>query len=286
MAKKSSNLITRVLTAVVAIPLLLAIIFVAPPWATFLLVTFAGMIAVWEYCSITYGDANRLAKTVSMLLAGALAAILYFVPGWFAEGAALSVVTVFLVFLFSYDDQTRVSHQIGSSVTGILYGGVVLTTLSLLVRDSGIAGPYWILMVMAVTWSSDTGAYFAGKFFGKHKLYEAVSPNKTIEGAIGGMAASVGVAFLCNYLFAFDTSWSSGPGTPMEAWQVVALAIPANILGQLGDLSESLIKRAHEVKDSGNIIPGHGGMLDRIDALIFASPWFYIFFSHVLLPHG
>lgn len=278
MGKKSSNLVTRVLTALVAIPLLLAIIFLAPPWGTYLLVAFAGAVAVWEYCSITYGDENRLAKVVSMILALGLSAILYFVPSWFLEGAVVSFLTVFLVFLFSYDDQEKVSHRIGSSITGILYGGVVLTTLSLLVRDSGIAGPYWILMVMAVTWSSDTGAYFAGKNFGKHKLYEAVSPNKTIEGALGGMAASVGVAFLCNYLFSLDASW-----TTLEAWQVVLMAIPANILGQLGDLSESLIKRAHGVKDSGTIIPGHGGMLDRIDALIFASPWFYIFFTHFVL---
>ncbi len=277
MAKKSSNLVTRVLTAIVAIPLLLAIIFAAPPWATFLLVAFASMISVWEYCSITYGDGNRLGKIVSTLLSAGLATTLYFQPAWFTEAAAMSVLVVFLVFLFTYTDQTRVSHEIGSSVTGILYGGVVLTTLSLLVRDSGNAGPYWILMVMAVVWSSDTGAYFAGRFFGKRKLYEAVSPNKTQEGALGGLAASVGVAFLCNYLFAYDHAWIA-----MQPWQVVALAIPANILAQLGDLSESLIKRAHDVKDSGTIIPGHGGMLDRIDGLIFASPWFYIFFTHVL----
>jgi phosphatidate cytidylyltransferase len=277
MAKKSSNLVTRVLTAVVAIPLLLAIIFMAPPWATFLLVAFAGVVSVWEYCSITYGSENTLAKIVSMLLGAGLSATLYFVSQWFLEAVVVSFLVVFLVFLFSYDDQKRVTHQIGSSIAGILYGSVVLTTLALLVRDAGIAGQYWILLAMIVVWSGDTGAYFAGKLFGKHKLYEAVSPNKTIEGSLGGITASVGVAFLFNYIFAFDQSW-----IPMEAWQVVVLAIPANILGQLGDLSESLIKRAHDIKDSGNIIPGHGGMLDRIDGLIFASPWFYMFFRHIL----
>lgn len=278
MEKKRSNLVTRVLTAVVAIPLLLAIIFLAPPWGTFLLVMGAGMASVWEYCGITYGDENRLGKIVSVLLGAGLSAVLYFVSQWFVEAVAVAFLTVFLVFLFSYDDQERVSHQIGSSITGILYGGVVLTTLSLLVRDAGIAGPYWILMAMAVTWGSDTGAYFAGRAFGKHKLYEAVSPNKTIEGSLGGIVASVGFGFLCNYLFALDPTWTS-----LEVWQVLAMAIPANILAQLGDLSESLIKRAHGIKDSGNILPGHGGMLDRIDGLIFASPWFYIFFTHFVL---
>jgi phosphatidate cytidylyltransferase len=131
---------------------------------------------------------------------------------------------------------------------------------------------------MIIVWSGDTGAYFAGKAFGKHKLYEAVSPNKTIEGSLGGIAASIGVAFLFNYLFAFDSRW-----IPLEAWQVLLLAIPANLLGQLGDLCESIIKRAHDVKDSGTIIPGHGGMLDRIDGLIFASPWVYIFLKHFVV---
>ncbi|QDG49885.1 phosphatidate cytidylyltransferase [Persicimonas caeni] len=278
MEKKRSNLVTRVLTAIVAIPLLLAIIFMAPPWGTFLLVAFAGMASVWEYCSITYGDENRLAKVVSVLVAAGISAVLYFVSEWFVEATAVAFLLIFIVFLFSYDDQERVSHQIGSSITGILYGGVVLTTLSLLVRDAGIAGPYWILMAMGVTWGSDTGAYFAGRAFGKHKLYEAVSPNKTIEGSLGGIAASIGFGFLFNYLFSFDAAWTS-----LEVWQVLVMAIPANILAQLGDLSESLIKRAHGIKDSGNILPGHGGMLDRIDGLIFASPWFYIFFTHFVL---
>jgi phosphatidate cytidylyltransferase len=277
MTKKNSNLFTRLLTAAIAIPLLLAIIFVAPPWASFALVTAAGFLVTWEYCSITYADENRAGRIISSAMAVGMASVLYFVPSFFEEAASAAFLLIFLLFLFTYSEQKRVSHQIASSLTGILYGGVVLTTLSLLVRDAGIAGPYWILLVMAVVWSSDTGAYFAGRAFGKHKLYEAVSPNKTVEGAIGGVIASIGVAFLCNYLFAFDAAWE-----PMDAWQVLALAVPANILAQLGDLAESLVKRAHEVKDSGTIIPGHGGMLDRIDGLIFASPWFYIFFTHVL----
>jgi phosphatidate cytidylyltransferase len=277
MAKKSSNLLIRVLTAVVAIPLLLAIIFVAPPWATFLLVASAGVVSVWEYCSITYGDENTPAKIVAMILGAGLSAILYFVSQWFLEAVVASFLVLFLVFLFTYNDQERVSHQIGSSFAGILYGSVVLTTLALLVRDAGISGKYWIVLTMLLVWLSDTGAYFAGKAFGKHKLYEAVSPNKTIEGSLGGMAASIAAAFLFNYLFAFDDVW-----TLLQPWQVLVLAIPANVLAQLGDLSESLIKRAHDIKDSGTIIPGHGGILDRIDGLIFASPWFYVFFKYVL----
>ncbi|MFP4601011.1 MAG: phosphatidate cytidylyltransferase [Persicimonas sp.] len=272
MAKKSSNLVTRVVTAVVSIPILLAIIFLAPPWAAFALVTFAGLVTTWEYCSMTYGDEHRPGKVVATLLSGGVAATLYFVDDlqWFLFAVAASFLVIFLLFLFTYKDQKRVTHQIGSSLTGILYGGVVLATMSLLMRDGGDAGPFWFVLVMIVVWSSDTGAYFAGRFLGKHKLYEAVSPNKTIEGSMGGLLASVGVAFLFNELFAMDASWVS-----MELWQVLVLAIPANLLSQVGDLCASLAKRAHEVKDSGRIFPGHGGMIDRIDGLIFAAPWFY-----------
>lgn len=277
MISKKSNLAVRLTTAAVAIPLLLAIVFIAPPWATFALVTAAGFLVTWEYCSITFANEHPAGKLIASLLSVGIASVLYFVPAFFAQALTGSFLLVFLLFLFTYKDQKRVSHQVGSSLTGILYGGVVLSTLALLVRDAGLAGPYWIIYVMVVVWSSDTGAYFAGRAFGKHKLYEAVSPNKTVEGAVGGVAGSIIGAFAANYIFALNASWE-----PLLVWQVLAIAIPANILSQVGDLAESLIKRAHDVKDSGTIIPGHGGMLDRIDGLIFASPWFYLFFTHVL----
>jgi len=138
-------------------------------------------------------------------------------------------------------------------------------------RDGGEDGGYWILMAFAVVWGSDTGAYFSGRAFGKHKLAPRVSPKKTVEGAVGGLLASVTAVVIFKLTALPELAW----------WQVFALAVPANILGQTGDLCESLIKRAHGVKDSGIIIYGHGGMLDRIDALIFALPWFY-FFQHYL----
>ena len=134
-------------------------------------------------------------------------------------------------------------------------------------------GGTWVVLSMALAWGSDTGGYFAGRAFGKHKLYPSVSPNKTIEGALGGVVTSVLFTLGFDALFvATSEAWVS-----LELWQVFLIAIPGNLLAQTGDLCESLIKRAHGVKDSGTIIYGHGGMLDRIDALIFASPWFYHF---------
>jgi phosphatidate cytidylyltransferase len=116
-------------------------------------------------------------------------------------------------------------------------------------------------------WWGDTGGYFAGRFLGKHKLYAAVSPNKTVEGAVGGLVGSVAGALAASlgFLRAVPLSHS------------IPLAILAGVLGQAGDLGESLIKRSTGVKDSGAIVPGHGGILDRVDALLMASITVYMY---------
>mgnify|MGYP006294367621 CR=1 FL=1 len=278
MSDSKSDLMPRLVTAVIGIPILLAIIFLAPPWGTFLLVAGAGAVTAWEFCGIIYGDENLGGRIATTVLAPALGATVYFFSDLFFEAFVGATMLVFIYFLFAYRDQKRASQQITASLGGLIYGGVLLMTLSLLHKAAGDTGPYWFLMVLVVTWLADTGAYFVGKAFGSHSLYEDVSPNKSVEGSIGGLAASIGGAFLCNYLFGFDSAWEA-----LEVWQLLALAVPANILGQLGDLCVSLLKRAHEVKDTGTIIYGHGGILERIDALIFASPWFYVFYIHFVL---
>ena len=124
----------------------------------------------------------------------------------------------------------------------------------------------WFLFPMFVIWAGDTGAYFTGRAFGRHKLAPVVSPKKTWEGAAGGLVASVLGGLLCRAIFF----------TEMPISDVVIFAAPAAVLGQLGDLCESMIKRSTGVKDSGTILYGHGGILDRVDGLLFAVPWFFV----------
>jgi phosphatidate cytidylyltransferase len=151
---------------------------------------------------------------------------------------------------------------------GPLFVGLPLTTLALLRRDQGDgAGPGFVVMAIMFAWFGDTGGYFAGRFLGKHKLYEAVSPKKTVEGAIGGLAGSILGAVLAHFWFL--------PSLPLE--HGVPLAIVAGALGQAGDLGESVLKRSTGVKDSGAIVPGHGGILDRVDALLVTSTVTYLY---------
>ena len=144
---------------------------------------------------------------------------------------------------------------------------VLLMFLALLRRDQGSSGPGYVLMSLMFAWMADSGAYFAGRAFGKHKLYEAVSPKKTVEGLVGALLGAMLGATLAHFWYL--------PVIPLT--DALALALIAGLLGQLGDLGESLLKRSTGVKDSGEIVPGHGGMLDRLDALFVTSALVYLY---------
>lgn len=154
--------------------------------------------------------------------------------------------------------------NMGYILLGALYIGFgfsfMLTTRML---DQGLA---LTLLIMLATWASDSGAYFTGKIFGKHKLWPQISPNKTIEGALGGIFLAVLVSFLINlYINIYQ-----------NLFLVLLLGLIISVTGQLGDLVESALKRSNNVKDSGYILPGHGGILDRFDSLIFTFPFLYL----------
>jgi phosphatidate cytidylyltransferase len=140
--------------------------------------------------------------------------------------------------------------------------------LSLLVFiDRHPAGNVWIFFLLAVIFASDTGAFYFGRFFGRHKLYPSVSPGKTWEGAVGGLISSLFIALIFFRIFA-----AFGAG-------ILILAGILSIAGQIGDLVESMLKRSCGVKDSGKLLPGHGGFLDRLDGMIFALPVLYIYLT-------
>lgn len=140
-------------------------------------------------------------------------------------------------------------------------------------------GEYFLVWALTTVAFSDIGAYFAGRFLGKRPYFQHLSPNKTLEGALGGIASSVGIAFILSLAF--------GKWLPISWLHLLILSTGMACLGQVGDLVESMIKRDMDVKDSGNIIPGHGGMLDRIDSYLLLAPFLYYYLTNFVLikPH-
>jgi phosphatidate cytidylyltransferase len=286
------NLASRFLVAVVSVPVVLLTLYVDPPEPTWALVFIATLLAAREFFGMTLAD--RGDRIASLVIAGASAAALYWLDPrglHFTESKAvlpllnsgpmiafvLAVIPTGLYYLFRFGEIPTVAARFTATVTGVVYVALTMTFLALCKRDWE-DGAHVVVLILLIAWVGDTGAYFAGRFLGKKKLYEAVSPKKTWAGALGGLAGSTAGAVVMKLLFLDELSWLD----------VFLIAVPGAILGQLGDLAESLFKRAVGVKDSGSLLPGHGGMLDRIDAVLFIGPYVYLYLQLFadLAPRG
>lgn len=269
-----SNLLQRVLTAVVAFPILIAAILWQNAIAVQVIVLGATAIGLREWMRMTLPDAPAGDRIFGIVAGMALAVPLCFtsgVPFVAVTASSFAVIAAFLWFLFRYGSIELVARRIAFVVVGWQY---VLLILFLAFMKERLDGGAWVFIALTIAWGSDTGAYFAGRFIGPmwpRKLYEAVSPKKTMVGAIGGLLG----AWLC--VVAAKVYYVHHWGFSLSWLDTVLIALPANVLGQLGDLAESLVKRSVGVKDSGALLPGHGGMLDRIDALLFVAPYVYLY---------
>jgi phosphatidate cytidylyltransferase len=252
--KANSNLAVRIATALVGAPLIIALLYKGPPWGFYLLVLPATLIGAWELFNMTH-PTDRLSQAI---------------------GVGIVVVPLAgpLLTLVRLGEMKTAALRACAMGFGPLYLGVPLTLLAVMRRDLGGDGPAYVVLTIMFAWFGDTGGYFAGRFLGRHKLYEAVSPKKTVEGSIGGLAGSVFGALLAHFWFLPSLSLVHG----------VLLAVVAGALGQAGDLGESALKRSTGVKDSGAIVPGHGGILDRVDALLVTSAVTFLY-TLWFLPH-
>lgn len=282
--KKKSDLMPRVVTAVVMIPLLILMIFAATHWFWTVFIGAATVVGLYEFFDMTQKEEPSYVKygstAIGMLF---FLALLFFIgprpvfalhihnPEILALGLVSGVVWAsFLFHLMRPRNMESVARAIASSIAGVFYIGLAFALIVMMKRDFGPHGGAWVLLLLAACWSSDTGAYFAGKAFGRKFFDRGMAPNvsakKSIEGGIGGLIATCVAVFVMKLtLLPF-----------LSVADVFLIAVPANFLGQTGDLCESLIKRACGVKDSGTIIHGHGGMLDRVDAVLFAAPYIYL----------
>ena len=262
VAKKRGDLATRVLSVIWLIPLLVLVIYWKDHRGVFGVVLAAAAIGLWEFFTMTLSD--KVDRYVGIVLGLGFATVFYWWGFQYLMPALAGVfVAAFIAVMLRAGDLKTTGVRSAYLVMGIIYVGFLFMHLALAKKLPGSDHGGWIFLILTVNWLADTGAYITGRAIGKHKLYPAVSPGKSVEGAIGGLIASVGAGVLAKLWY-----------LPILTWvDVFAITIPASALGQAGDLCESMLKRAVGVKDSGKLLAGHGGILDRVDAVTFGAPY-------------
>ena len=282
MKKLETTHLQRWITAIVLIPLVLSLILAAANWFFALVICAICCVALYEYYHIALAVSGTSFFTV-IPMAGCLtgaAIVLSAIWGRFE----LACLLISCLFIFSgagalsqYKRRPDAMNRVVMQVIAMVYLALPMSLLVMIHQDE--RGHAWILLLIILVFIGDTGAYYAGNFLGRHKLLPQVSPGKTIEGAVGGMLATVGMGCLLNLAFP-HLPW--GLDLARFPWILALLFfVVVSICGQAGDLFESLLKREAGMKDSGVIFPGHGGLLDRIDALLFAIPIVYLFKEYV-----
>lgn len=254
---------TRLLTAAVLLGVLLACIAFGG-WMLRLLALAASSVALYEFfCLFWPGERQNGRKRFGLVLGGVVILFQAGGPFWTAAGLALCFVAICAAFLCEYGNgntEARPEDQ-APLVFGILY-------VPFLLQFALALGPAEQLLVILAAVASDAGGFYAGGLFGRHKLWPSVSPQKTWEGLLGGMALCIALTALFGS-FGVSRGWHM-PVLPVWGWLVTGLLL--NLAAVTGDLFESAVKRSLAVKDSGALLPGHGGVLDRIDSLLFALP--------------
>lgn len=262
----------RVLTALVLIPIVLVLVFLGPKWQWLFTVGVAGVAALagWEYLGLTQKTGSEPPR---MVVAFALLALFggnFQWPDWKFEIFGLLCLALLVYCTFSSPVE-RVMRDVSGCLFCMVYTG--LTLLALISLHEQANGPSLVTFLLCVVWAGDSTALFVGRAWGRRKLAPNLSPGKTWAGAVGSMIGSLAAAGilleLATQLQARDLAVLVYPD---EIWYWLVLAFVVNIAAQVGDLAESALKRSAGVKDSGTLIPGHGGVLDRIDAVLLAAP--------------
>jgi phosphatidate cytidylyltransferase len=262
----------RVLTALLLIPIVLAIVFLGPKqhWLFSLAVAAVAATAGWEYLGLTQqrgASPPRIAAVAALVI---LFAANFEWPDWTAGAFGVLSLALLILCIFRKPVE-QVMADASACIFCMFYIGFTLLTLISLHEQPN--GPSLVVFLLCVVWAGDSTALYTGRAWGKHKLAPGVSPGKSWEGSIGSVAGSLIAAeillSLASFLQARDLAVLSYPDEP---WYWLLLAVAVNVAAQVGDLAESALKRSAGVKDSGSLLPGHGGMLDRIDALLLAAP--------------
>jgi phosphatidate cytidylyltransferase len=264
---------TRLLTAAVAVPALWLFIMHAPAWAFGSFIVVVTAIGLGEYfaMALPHHLPERVAGTIFGLLVAAGVATRD--PNLWGAGVSLSLIAGLGFVLARHRDLDAAVGRLGLQLLGVLYVGFFVPHMTLMRELPSGDGPSWVLFTVAVVFGSDTGGYFAGRAYGRHKLMPEESPKKTVEGAVGAVAGAVLAGLLMHVLV----------HRALSIGEAIGLAVVLSGLAQFGDLCESALKRAFGAKDSGWIIPGHGGILDRLDSLLF--PFVFTYYYAAVVGH-
>jgi phosphatidate cytidylyltransferase len=275
--RRPDSVAKRVLASIIFIPCLV-IIARRGGYYYLALIDIMILIGMWEFYKMMEAKGLRPYKTMGILSGLALSWYMFFQQGVYAN-LLMSVIFIGIMALeLARKDKGLAVYHVSVTVFGVFYVawlGSHLILLRELPHLKGLdysLGFSFVIMTFAITWCYDTGAYFVGSWLGRRQILPSVSPGKTYEGAIGGVLCSIVGMLVCRATIAPYMALLPG----------IALAIAASIVGQLGDLSESMIKRDAKIKDSSKTIPGHGGVLDRFDSLLFTAPLIYYVLKYVI----
>ena len=264
----------RWITGIVAVPFLVGIIYLGGlPFTLF--IGAVSVVALWEYYRIVFNPEQKSLLTPITVTGFITAPLMIFAAHTGRYHLILGLITANLIItalaaVILFKDDTSVLQDAFKQALGIIYAPLLLTNI-VLIRNS-LDGTTWIFFLFFLVFAADIGAFYAGRFFGKHKLCPSVSPGKTIEGAVGGIVFTTVIGLGFQQLFLSEIS----------LFLALGLCICVGIIGPVGDLFESILKRVGNIKDSGSILPGHGGILDRIDAILFVLPVLYFFKEHLV----
>jgi phosphatidate cytidylyltransferase len=260
----------RLISALCILPPLVLIVHFGSPFHFVLLVTLVVIVALMEFIRLLSAKGFSCWRGLGIACGGMLP-LTFYVSGVAQHGAVAAIVFLsFLFGLFTRQELVTSVHSIAFTLLGVFYVGWLLSYVILL--RLLIDGPNYVFYLFGVVWLGDATALMFGQLFGRHKLAPTLSPGKTIEGAIGGLMGSLCGAILGGL-------WLLGH---LTLTQCLAIGCLLAVVGQLGDLSESLLKRSAGVKDSGLLIPGHGGILDKVDGILFGAPALYYYVLYVI----
>ncbi|MCD6391053.1 MAG: phosphatidate cytidylyltransferase [Dehalococcoidia bacterium] len=269
----------RVTTAAVGVPLLVFAIWFGIPWFT-ILIAAAALGGTYEFYRMANFDRREPLLYLGLLWALALVLSPHYL---YRSPDVLPVVItattlISLIWLLCRPSREKTFRNWAWTIAGVLYVGWMLSYWLNLrgLGDGSEYGRNWVYLAMLTTFANDTGAFFIGRARGRHKMAPAISPSKTWEGAIGGLTCAILGAIVTAMILNL-ISLKLGAPFVFKYWQIVLLGFLVSLFAQLGDLVESLLKRNMGVKESGNLLPGHGGILDRFDSLIFVGAVIYYY---------